>query len=202
MLEILADIDMSIAPFIDNPDDMITIWTGCLWGIGACLIWILCLIPFSKGILLGSLANTVYLVIGICLVLYVHDSPYGTKMMYLLESNPKGGYLVNQSVCIPEFWIQNYNYRINSDYHPPDVFYLFDEAAIERLKDGTGYKTDEKILRFYMGEMGYAMNIKSSGKYLCSPHIFNPTSCIMIPGILSIPAFLFYAVTKSAVRGF
>ncbi len=202
MFEILAEMDMSIAPHIDNAQDMITIWTGCLWGIGACVIWILCLIPFSKGILLGSLANTVYLVIGICLVIFINDTSYGTKMMYLLESNPKGGYLVNNSVCVPVFWIQDYNYTLNSANHPPDVFYLFDEAAIERLKDGTGYKTDEKIMRFYTGEKGYAMNIRSSGKYLCSPHIFNPTSCIMIPGILSIPAFLFYIVTKSAVNGF
>jgi hypothetical protein len=202
MFELLANVDMSIAPHIDNPEDMVTIWTGCMWGIGACVIWTLCLLPFSKGILLGSLANTVYLVIGICVVLYINDTSYGTKMMYLLESDPMGGYLINKSVCIPENWFEQYNYTINSDNHPPDVFYLMDQDAIARLERGTGYRGAPEILRFYTGETGYAMNIKASGKFLCSPHIFNPTSCIIIPLICSIPAFLFMGVARKAVDGF
>ena len=122
--------------------------------------------------------------------------------MYLLENNPEGGYLINKNVCIPEFWIQDYNYILNSDNHPPDVFYLMDKDAIERLKDGTGYQTDRDILRFYTGEKGYAMNIKSSGKYLCSPHVFSPMSCIMIPGILSIPCILVLCSYKKCCQGF
>lgn len=205
MFEILASMDMSIAPHIENLSDVINIWTGVWWGFGACLIWILCLIPYSKGVILGSLTNCVYLAIGVCLYGWIGSSPYGTKMMFLIESKYDGGYVINTDVYVPECWIQKYNYTIVSDNHPPDVFYLSDPEAIERLKKGTGYQTDAKILRFFIGgvysqDSAYAMHIRNSGCYLCSPYIFNPKSCVAIPLVCSIPFYLFWAGFKSALN--
>lgn len=207
MLEILAEIDMSIAPHIQNLSEAINIWTGAWWGFGACIIWILCLIPFSKGVIFGSLTNCVYLAIGVCLYGWIASSSYGTKMLFLIESNPDGGYVINTDVYVPEDWVQKYNYTIVSDNHPPDIFYLTSPEAIEQVKQGTGYQTNAKILRFFMGRVysqdaAYAMHIKNSGCYLCSPEVFNPKSCVAIPLVCSIPFFLFYAGVKMAVNGF
>jgi ABC-type transport system involved in multi-copper enzyme maturation permease subunit len=205
MLGILAEFDMSIAPHIQNLSDAFNVWTGVWWGFGACLIWILCLIPYSKGVILGSLTNTVYLAIGVSIYLWIASSSYGTKMMFLIQNNPDGGYVLNTSVYVPENWIQKYNYTIVSDHHPPDVFYLTNSEAIERVKQGTGYQTNEKILRFFMGRVysqdsAYAMHIKNSGYYLCPPKIFNPKSCVAIPLVCSIPFYLFWAGFKSALN--
>lgn len=203
MFGIIADIDMSITPHIDNLSDVFNIWTGAWSGIGACIIWVLCLIPYSKGMILGSLMNTVYLFIGICIYWWIGSTSYGTKMMFLIENNPDGGYVINTDVYIPVDWIQKYNYDVISEYHPPDVFYLTNLEGIERVKKGTGYQTNEDILRFFMGRVyyqdsAYAMHIKNSGCYLCSPKIFNPQSCIAIPLVCCIPFFIFWTGLKSA----
>ena len=203
MFEILADQNFTFASRLVNLNEAFNIWTGAWLGLGAVIIWIICLSSFSKSIILGSLLNTVYLFIGICLSMLIESTSYGTKMIFLIEDGPDLTFQLNTDVFIPESWIYEYNtYYINPEKIAPDVYYLKDQGAIKRVKDGTGYRTNKTMLRFFQGRVysqdaAYAMHIKTSGKYLFSPYIFTPTSCIAIPLVCSIPAFFFVGSLKN-----
>lgn len=200
MIGILAETNFDIGNSIRNLSEMVLTTDHCLVGIFAIIIWIICLIPFSRGIIAGSFINCLYLIIGLMLHSCISHTSYGTEMMYLVDHDGLG-YRANTSVCVPSFFQEKYNTSyIDSGGLPSDVYYLKSEEGIQEIEDQLGYKTDENMLRFYTGKMGYAMHISSSGRYLCPSWVFNPFSLIVIPGICSIPAFIILGLLKGIFK--
>ena len=190
-----------LAEIVTNPSNLPTVNTGVFLGVGAILIWLICLVNFKLGFWQGSLANSVWFVVGLSILIMTENcDSMQTRSYALVWKEDKVSYGFDDEVYL-------YPLTLPSEEFSYAGYVIYEEKFEEEMSEKYGRKIElpKNFHRFgeeendgiLENELVYAMHDPLSEDYWISPWIFNPKSLVYIPLITGFPGLILGYIVAS-----